>query len=191
MLSDSKLLVENAIKEDTENKIKLIKFASEERTSQQRKQDLKVKFDDPTVNAILKLFANDPKTLTTVLQSAKNTKTIEKERQKHASDRPYVGQILYSKCGYDCSLVSFYEVVKVTKCFVWVKEIKSAVTEDVDGYGQQVMKRPIKHAFYDNSKPMRRKICNDTYDHSYGIAISSYEGAYPWDGQDLYEDSLD
>lgn len=115
-----------------------------------------------------------------------------KENKEHDPKRPYVGQILYSKCGYNCQLVTFYQVVKVTKCFVWVKELKAKITENVDGYGQQVMKRPIKNDFYyKNNKSLRRKIYKDTFNGAYAISISTYENAYPWKDNDLFEDSLD
>lgn len=190
-VKDSKFLLTNSLKDDTENKINLIKFASEEKTTEQIKKDLNVKFDQNTTDAIIKLMFTDPKTLTTVLQNAKNKKTIEKEEREHNSSRPYVGQILYSSCGYDCTLITFYQVVKVTKCFAWVKQLKSAMTENVDGYGQQTMKRPLKNNFEDGCETLRRKIMPDKYTKKFDISISTYEYAKPWDGRDVYEDTLD
>lgn len=190
MFSNSKILVENALKEETDKKIKLIRFAAAEQTAEQTKKDLNVLFDQDTINALIKLLVSDPKTLTTILQNAKNKKTIKEEQNKHDLKRPYVGQILYSAFGYDCTLIHFYQVIKATKCFVWVKQLNTTVTENVDGYGQQTMKRPVKNSFMDGCKTLRRKIMPDAYK-SYEVAISKYEYASPWNGADIYEDTLD
>ena len=69
-------------------------------------------------------------------------------------------------------------------------EIKKQITENLDGYNQVTMSRPIKNGFYEGSKAQRRKIYKDK-DSGFEILIDRYSLAKPWDGKDAYEDTCD
>lgn len=191
---DSIGTVRKLFNEASQEQFNLIAFALQENTKKAAQKDLQVKFSSTAASKILHVYSSDPQKFITMLQSGLNHLVIKKEQKKQAEtqdkSRPYVGQILKNSFGYDCTLVSFYQVVKVTKCFVWVKEIKKQTTEDLDGYNQVTMCRPIKNSFSKDSKPQRRKIYKDKYS-GYVISIDGYSLAKPWNGKDTYEDTCD
>lgn len=171
--------------------IALISFALQEKTVGQMMKDLTVKFTKDEALTISGALQNKQDEFIRLLQDKLTTDQIKREKKEHSNGaRPYVGQILFSACGYDCTIVSFYQVLKVTKCFVTVKQIRKQVTKNCDGYGQQTMERPILNSFYENSKPIKRHIKQYGSNTSY-ISISNYKIAKPWDGKDVYRDTLD
>lgn len=176
-----------ALKDLTSQKSNLLMFALKENSARKIYQDLTVAFNDDQAAAIAVLYQKDPELLVKIIQNGINVKKQKEESKKHDPSKPYAGQILVESGGYNCILVSFYQVVKVTKCFVWVKPIKAETVQDVDGYGQQTYKRPIKDSFESN-KALRRKI--HPYNGKWCI-LPYYHIAKPWDGQDAYEDTLD
>lgn len=191
---DSIGTVRQLFNEASKKQLNLIAFALQENTKKAAQKDLQVEFSPTIASKILQVYISDPKKFITMLQSGLNHLIIEKEQKKQAEtqdkSQPYVGQILKCSFGYDCTLVSFYQVVKVTKCFIWVKEIEKQTTEDLDGYNQVTMCRPIKGSFDKDSKPQRRKIYKDKYS-GYVISIDGYSLAKPWNGKDTYEDTCD
>lgn len=191
---DSISTVRELFNEASKEQFNLIAFALQENTKKAAQQDLQVEFSPTVASKILRVYSSDPQKFITMLQSGLNHLVIEKEQKKqaetHDKSKPYVGQILKSSFGYDCTLVSFYQVVKVTKCFVWIQEIKKQITENLDGYNQVTMSRPIKNGFYEGSKAQRKKIYKDK-DSGFEILIDRYSLAKPWDGKDAYEDTCD
>lgn len=173
-----------ALKNADESKIKLVEFASNEAQKREMLNDLKVKFSTRESVAIVHALKTSPNKVIDILKQARENET------KQDPTRPHVGQILTSSCGYDCSLVSFYQVVKVSKCFAWIKRLNKEMTRNVDGYGQQAFYKPIKNSFM-SSKVLKKRINTDKYENDFFINISSYEVAKPWDGTEQYEDSLD
>lgn len=185
---DHELAARKVIEATDKSGINLIAFALKEKKDTEVLKDLKVKFRQRDAIAILKVWQKKPQKIVTLLQSSLNKEKINAEKGEN-KEKPYIGQILVSKFGYDCTLVKFYQAVKVTKCFVYIRQLKKEMAENVDGYGQQATYRPIKNDFLDD-KPMRKRIKQDRYD-PFFVAISSYEYAKPWSGLDQYEDSLD
>lgn len=87
-----------------------------------------------------------------------------------------VGDIWYSSWGYEQTNIDYYEVTKVTKCYVWLTPISKLVEET--GYDQGYT-MPCKGAFRGEAK--RHRI------NSYGtVTLTSYSDAYPWDGKPKY-----
>ena len=99
-----------------------------------------------------------------------------------------INDILCSSHGYNCTLVSFYKVVRVTKASVVLQELESRFDEH-DGYGQvgHVVPSHIERA----NKPFMRRISFNQYSNEYYVAISKYEYASKWDGKPVYYNSMD
>lgn len=99
------------------------------------------------------------------------------------------GDILVSKCGYNCTLVSFYKVVDLTPSGKSAKiiQLKNKFVED-DGYGQAGTVIPSNEKFND-------KILTKRIDKSSGntdiLKINNYEYAYIWDNKPVYFNSYD
>lgn len=101
----------------------------------------------------------------------------------------HIDDILVSSYGYNCTLVSFYRVLRVTKASVVLQEIKWKFAEH-DGYGQVGKVVPVIEQVTLNS-PITRRF-KKTYDgNNFYVAISKYEYAYLWDGQPVYYNSMD
>lgn len=167
---------------------KLIKFAAEEKDSESMCKDLKALYTAREAVALSKVFYSDPKKFATMIQSGFTCNLVKSDIEQHDPARPYVGQIVYSAGGYDCRIIWFYQVVKVTKCYVWLQSMKKQSVENVDGYWQQTMVRPGRLT---DEKPHRHKIHSYPKDHTWRALVSSYEVVHPWDGKDKYEDTLD
>lgn len=169
----------------------LLLFAIEEKTKENMVKDLEVLFTKNQAVSIATTYAKDPNKFVTMLQSSCNKRAVTVSDNKHPDkSHPYVGQILYSSFGYDCTLINFYKVTKVTAKTVVVQQIESTMVETTDGgYGQQGYVRPIPDKFVEGSKPMRRRIKHYSKD-SFTISISDYQSAEPWNGEDIYEDTM-
>lgn len=191
LLEQSEQKLKGILDKTNKSDLNLISFALQEKTPREAVKDLTAKFSENDALTIVYVVNNDAEEFTRLLQSKLSVDHVKEEQEQHKdATRPYVGQILYSIFGYDCTLVRFYQVVKVTKCFVTVRQLKRQTTKNCDGYGQQTMERPLKNQFDENYKPLRRKI-NHFSENSYSIDISPYETADPWNGNDVYEDTLD
>lgn len=99
-----------------------------------------------------------------------------------------IGDILVSSYGYNCSLVSFYKVVRVTKASVYLQELRYKFTEH-DGYGQAGKVIPSNEE--SSSEPFMRRVGRHNYNNQEFVAISKYEYAYAWDGNPVHYDSYD
>jgi hypothetical protein len=95
-----------------------------------------------------------------------------------------VGDILYSSWGYDQTNIDFYEVLKVTKSFVTVIQIKNKVVGSDDGFITKVV--PDKGNHYTcrgENNIYRRKIGKAAIGDKVCVRIRSYSYAFPWDGE--------
>lgn len=99
-----------------------------------------------------------------------------------------LNDILCSSHGYNCTLVDFYKVVKLSTSSVWLRRLESTFAEH-DGYGQVGHVVPTER--YANDKVIMRRRKYSEYSKTEYIAISNYEFAYPWDGQPAYYNSMD
>ena len=98
-----------------------------------------------------------------------------------------VGDILTSSWGYDQTNVDFYQVVKLSKCFVELMPIEGKVTSYDDCYMDTVIPVPGQRLQYWNNDPepiIRRKISSGdtTGKNEVYIRISSCQYARPWNG---------
>lgn len=100
-----------------------------------------------------------------------------------------IGDILVSSYGYNCTLVSFYRVKRVTSASVWLQRLENKWAYDEDGYGQVGKVLPSERETAE--KPIMRRRQVNQYSKTEYVAISNYEYAYPWDGQAKYYNSLD
>lgn len=92
------------------------------------------------------------------------------------------GDILVCKFGYNCTLVEFFKIIKMTEKTVTVVEIESKIVED-DDYGQAGKVIPTDNVI---GSPIRRKI--GEYQN---IKLDSYKYAYIWDGKPVDFDTYD
>jgi hypothetical protein len=89
-----------------------------------------------------------------------------------------LGDILVSSWGYDQTNVDFYQVVKISKSSVSIRQIKATVTpsESIAMTGASV---PVVGEF--QSEPFTKR------PNEHGrVRISSFETAFPWDGKPRY-----
>lgn len=159
--------------------LKLIKFASTENNPFSMMKDLQLKFPEDIAEAITCYRFNKPASFEHHLnvgiknqrkrdvEAKKEQEKAEKVAKKNLG-KPFVGQILYDDWGYDATIIEYFKVTKVSKCFVWVKSVDN------------------KAVFGD--KTMRRKIHWDKNSHDYWIAVDSVRLASPWDGVYRQED---
>lgn len=101
----------------------------------------------------------------------------------------HVNDILVCSYGYNCTLVSFYRVLRVTKASVVLQKIKWKFAED-DGYGQVGKVVPIIEQVT-SDQPVTRRF-KPTYDNTgFYVMISKCAYAYLWDGKPVYYNSMD
>ena len=100
-----------------------------------------------------------------------------------------VNDILVCSYGYNCTLVSFYRVLRVTKASVVLQEIGYKFAEH-DGYGQVGKVIPnVEQVMLD--PPITRRF-KPTYDNTgFYVMINKYAYAYLWDGKPVYYNSMD
>lgn len=109
-------------------------------------------------------------------RKAERSATRKAERAALAASLK-VGSILSSSWGYDQTNVDFYEVVEIHgKLGLTIREIAAQV---VESKGSQDLVAPVPGRYVGD--PMR-KIAND-----YGVKISSFAHARPWDGKPEYQ----
>lgn len=173
---------------ETEEDEQLINFAFEEKNIQRTIDDLSPKFGKKIAIALVKVLEKEPNTWNAMHTSALNRLKTVKEDMKRDLHKPFVGQILKFTSSYNATS-RFYQVVKVTKCFVWIKQINSEVTQNIDGYNQRTYERPIKDDFRNNEPAKRYKIKTNGGKRYY-ISMS-YGLAEPWNGADAYNDYCD
>ncbi len=90
-------------------------------------------------------------------------------------DRPAVGDIAYSSWGYDQTNIDYYQVVKVSAASVWLRPVAAQRTETGWATGTT---EPLPGQF--TGPAFRRKL--QTGYSRWGVTITSYAGAWPWDG---------
>ena len=102
-----------------------------------------------------------------------------------------VGSILASSWGYSMTIVDFYQVVKRSNSFVYLKELVSETVRDDGPAGSYV--RPTTE--FVDSTIYRAKIIANKYDSNGGWYISAPQGHgilnKVWDGRDVYENRWD
>lgn len=98
------------------------------------------------------------------------------------------GMILVSSYGYNCTLVNFYRVKRVSASSVWLQKLESRF-DSHDGYGQVGELVPSNRETLD--KPFMRRKQHSSYNDAEYIRIDKYEYAYIWDGKPAYYNSMD
>lgn len=108
------------------------------------------------------------------------TKVEEPKVEEPTADSVEVGDIFASSWGWEQTNVTFYQVIKVTKCFATIQKIDSVTTEDarLAMQGTTVPAQPVKLV----GEPMRRKISRNGYSEDVKLSINDYANAYRWDG---------
>lgn len=87
------------------------------------------------------------------------------------STGPSVGDVIFSSGGYDCTLVSFYEVVKKSGSFVTLCKLgKGVLGSQGEGPTRYVVPTSARVG-----EPFRRKVKD--YGSFWSVAVSSYEFA--------------
>lgn len=99
-----------------------------------------------------------------------------------------VDDILVSSYGYNCTLVEYYRVKRVTNCSVWLQKLETKHSYNDDEYGQSGKVIPGKETL---DKPIMRRISRDNYSNTFYVAINKYKYAYQWDGNPTYYNSMD
>ena len=99
-----------------------------------------------------------------------------------------IGDILVSSHGYNCTLVDFYRVKRVTKSSVWLTHLENS-WDYSDGYGQVGTVVPSNRETCE--KPIMRRLQFSQLNNQEYVMISKYEYAYPWNGKPAYYNSMD
>ena len=89
-----------------------------------------------------------------------------------------VGDIFVSSWGYDQTNISYYQVLKVSRKMVAIREIDSKVVRQ-SGTSEYVV--PVPNKFRSRSSVMRKKVLRDHRGRPM-LNIASYARAYPWEG---------
>ena len=105
------------------------------------------------------------------------------------TDRFEVGQIVCSSYGYDMTLVQYYVVERLTKASVWLREIKTIVTND-DGRGEGQAMPDIESigSLLDYNFSFRKKIKVSEGKEYVSDSIKYFR---IWDGKPQYYNSWD
>lgn len=96
-----------------------------------------------------------------------------------------IGDILVCKYGYNCTLVEFYIVKRVSKTNAWLQPLESIITSH-DGYGQAGFVMPGK----ENDKPIIRRKIYKTLMYTF-VKVDDYKYASEWDGKEVAFDTYD
>jgi hypothetical protein len=112
---------------------------------------------------------------------------------------PEVGQILVSSWGYDQTNIDFYQIVRVSeKGSVWILPMERVIKETVGFEQYQVIPGNVRyerevteylgepnangfqlsHTVKQEIKPRRHKWNSSGY-----VSLTSFSGAWPWDGK--------
>lgn len=97
-----------------------------------------------------------------------------------------VGDILVGKYGYNCTLVNFYVVKRITSANVWLQPMADIVVSH-DDYGQAGFVIP---GVEDLSKQCIRRKIHSFLDDEF-IKIETYEYAELWNGKEVHFDTYD
>lgn len=176
------------LREDLRNnfdlkELKLVKFASSEKDPFAMVADLQVKFTANLAQAMACYRFNEAKKfnedLKVGLENRKAEAELVKETKKHEQEfakrnlgKPFVGQVLDSIWGYDATIIDYFQVVRVSKYYVWIKDYN----------GGNVL----------NGKTVRRRIhWNERDPNDYSISVDKVRCASPWDGVERQEDLYD
>ncbi len=89
------------------------------------------------------------------------------------------GDIFHASWGYDQTNCDFYQVLSASACFAMLRKIENTT---ITGDGWTGTAVPVKDAFAEHARPIRRKI-QYLDDGRPAFAIASYASAYPWDGK--------
>jgi hypothetical protein len=105
-----------------------------------------------------------------------------KQKRKDERKAPHtikVGDIMYTSWGYEQTNVDWYQVTKlIGSRMVELRKIYGSSTPDnLPDRGTTV---PIKDAFIDGVKPIRKLVTNNS------VNIASYARAWAWDGKSKY-----
>jgi hypothetical protein len=95
-----------------------------------------------------------------------------------------VDDIFYSSWGYDQSNIDWYQVVKVTPASVYVRKVRSALSDD----GRNVV--PVINGFTSDRKPELHRVQSytdrDGSEHVW-LHWTSFASLSPWDGTPRYD----
>ena len=152
-------------------------------TSKQKNKKLNTLFSKEESFALIDQYENQLTNFTAL------TKLTGKRLSK-TENLPYVNEIFTADLGYNRNIITFYQVVKVSKCSVWIKELDKKITKNCDGYNQQTYVRPVEKSYNKNNGTILMRRFKQ-YNGTLYVNINNYSYAKPWDGQDIYEDSLD
>ena len=95
------------------------------------------------------------------------------------------GDILVSSWGYDQTNVDFYQVTKVLKKSVKIRKISSKMLPAGEGYSSMSgMVVAVKDGFIEDSKEQLKRVSG--FNGGGYVSLSSYSGAYKWDGKPEY-----
>lgn len=96
------------------------------------------------------------------------------------------GDVLVSTWGYDQTNVDFYRVTRVTKTMVEVEALETIKVEDPNGFMTYTATPGEGAGEWAGEKPFWRKVLNDTASDgsaTWGIRLTSYSSARPWNGE--------
>ena len=99
-----------------------------------------------------------------------------------------IGDILVSSHGYNCTLVDFYRVIRVTKSSVWLTHLENKWASS-DGYGQVGTVLPSDRET--REAPIMRRLQFSQLNNQEYVMINKYSYAYPWNGKPAYYNSMD
>lgn len=148
--------------------------------------ELKNTFSEEDLNIIFDQYNHKRRSFTALIKS--NVKKL-----KSAAGLPYKGEILVADIGYSCQIIAFYQVVRTSNHFIWIKPVDKAMVPNKRKDNQQAYVLPV--LTYDFSisnletKVLKKKIQKN--EDSYMIKIDDYSFAKPWNGQPVYQDSCD
>ena len=117
-------------------------------------------------------------------QDAKEKRKAERRGNPAQWELVQVGFIFHFSWGYDQTNNNFYQVIDKKGQYVTVREIGQESTS-VEGYSSMSdFRRPVKDAFLEGSKPMRKKL-QFSGSNPY-ITMASYGFCDLWDGKEAY-----
>lgn len=95
-----------------------------------------------------------------------------------------VGDILYSSWGYDQTNIDFYKVIEITKSgkSAKIQSIGQKVTRNAGFMCEYVIANP---AVVSSGKILTKRI--KEYNGKPYLNLTSYSGAFLWDGQEKYQ----
>ena len=109
---------------------------------------------------------------------------------------PQLGDLLYCSWGYDQTNVDWYQVLRVSKAFVWLRRIEGKTRGNLRRGDHTTTPQPGVWSSCSNPKePLcsekgaRRRF--EILDDGYKVAIHKhYQRAYLWDGRPMYQTGM-